>query len=104
MVSLATPYTGSAMARIIPHKAFKELVPKSGSLHRLNSHAQANRHIISVIPEFDNHVWAEKGSWLDGALDNVILPVHGHHAIVFDKRMQCVVLSAIDRLVHSESR
>ena len=98
MVSLATPYSGSAMASIVPHKAFKELLPTSKTMHRLNSNGSANKHIISVIPEFDNHIWAERGSYLEGALDNVVVPVKGHHAIVFDARVWNVVQRSIVRL------
>ncbi|HBI25662.1 MAG: acetyltransferase and hydrolase with the alpha/beta hydrolase fold protein [Candidatus Wolfebacteria bacterium GW2011_GWC2_39_22] len=99
MVSLATPYTGSAMARIVPHKAFVELDPNSKAVAQLRSHTKANGRIISLIPEFDNHVWAEKGSWLAGAFDNIVLPVQGHHAIVFSRYAEAVVQQSIDRLV-----
>lgn len=98
MVSLATPYSGSAMAAVVPHHAFKELLPTSKTMHRLKSNGSANKRIISLIPEFDNHVWAEKGSWLDGALDNKVVPVKGHHVIVFNKEVWNVVRQSIDRL------
>ena len=32
---------------------------------------------------FDNHVWSEEGSYLEGA-KNIEVSVHGHHKIMYD--------------------
>jgi len=41
---------------------------------------------VSIIPQYDNHVWSEKGSHLDGA-KNIYVPVHGHHKVIYDREV-----------------
>ena len=47
------------------------------------------------MPEFDNHVWADKGSYLEGAM-NVKIPIRGHHKIVFDKNAIKKIIEIIE--------
>lgn len=84
LIAIATPFSGSQLASQIPGKAYKELAPESKIIGELNSHKEVNSKIVSIMPEFDNHVWSEKGSRLEGAL-NIAVPIKGHHKIVFDK-------------------
>ncbi|MDO8560772.1 MAG: alpha/beta hydrolase [bacterium] len=98
MVAIATPFSGSILAKLIPHKAFRELVPGSKVVEELKLNGEVNKKIISVMPVYDNHVWAEEGSRLDGALDNVVLGVKGHHKIVFDKKVIDVIKGSIEKL------
>ena len=84
LIAIATPFSGSKLANQIPGRAHKELAPESKVIGELNSHKEYNFKIISIMPEFDNHVWHEKGSFLQGAL-NIKVPIKGHHKIVFDK-------------------
>jgi hypothetical protein len=97
MVSIATPYSGSAMARLIPLDPIRELHIDSKIIHDLESHKEVNHQIVSIIPEYDNHVWAEKGSFLDGA-ENIEVPVHGHHKVLFSPEVCDVVLKSIEKL------
>lgn len=98
MVSLATPYSGSALASLVPHFAFRELLPSSSVIHRLRSNACANKRIISLIPQRDLYVIAKEGSRLEGALDNVVIPARGHNAILFNEKTWKIVRDSIDRL------
>lgn len=98
LVAIATPFSGSRMAHLIPHRSFKELRVDSQIIKELKSHISVNKKIISIIPEFDNHVWAEEGGHLDGALDNIVVPVLGHHKILFDKDVQDKVMASIEQL------
>ena len=97
MVAIATPFAGSSLAKIISRESFKELRIDSEIVRDLESHTAINQQIISVIPEFDNHVWAEKGSYLDGA-ENIMVHVSGHHKVLFDKRVQEKVLELIEKM------
>lgn len=98
MVSIATPYSGSALAKLIPHKSFKELLEDSKIVEKLESHTAVNKKIISIYPEFDNHVWAKNGSYLDGALDNICVPVSGHHYVLYSKKVKDVVKKSLERI------
>jgi predicted alpha/beta hydrolase family esterase len=97
MVAIATPFSGSAMAKLLPLDSVKELDVDSRIIRDLESHKEVNDKIISICPKYDNHVWAEKGSHLDGA-ENIDVSVRGHHKVLFDTHVQKVVLRAIDSL------
>ena len=97
MISVATPYSGSAMANLIPLDPIRELRNDSTIIKDLNTHSYVNSMITSIIPEYDNHVWAKEGSYLQGAT-NIHVPVHGHHRIVFDKGVQKIILEKIKKL------
>jgi len=98
MVAIASPFSGSAMAKLIPHDSFKELRADSEIIQDLERHRKANERIISIIPEYDNHVWAERGSFLESAAENIEVPIHGHHKVLFDKKVLSLVLSAIEKI------
>lgn len=97
MVAIATPFSGSELAKLVPHHAFQELDTDSKIIRDLESHSGANHRIISIIPEFDNHVWAQKGSYLEGAAENIEVDVTGHHKVLFDKKVIKIVLEALEK-------
>ena len=94
LIAIATPFSGSRLAKSSLRESFRELTPNSKIIQELDSHKEVNSKIVSIMPEFDNHVWSEKGSYLNGAL-NIKVPVKGHHKIVFDK----AVISKIIKLL-----
>lgn len=98
LVAIATPFSGSAMARLVPHRSFQELNTDSKIIGYLNEHQAVNSRIISIIPSFDNHVWHAEGSFLAGALENINVPVAGHHKIVNDKTVWQKIAESIDKL------
>jgi triacylglycerol lipase len=86
LIAIAAPFSGSRIVYRFPrNKSLKEFAPKSKILREISSNKKVDSKIISIMPEFDNHIWADKGSYLDGAT-NVKLATKGHHKIVFDKR------------------
>jgi hypothetical protein len=85
------------LAKFIPITAIKEMQTDSKIIHDLEAHTKANQSIISIIPEYDNHVWAEKGSFLAGA-QNIEVLVHGHHKALFDKQVIDLVLKSIEKI------
>ena len=98
MVAIATPFSGSAMAKLIPHDSFRELRTDSEVIQDLEKHTDINNRIISVIPEYDNHVWAKRGSFLDGALENKMVPARGHHKVLFSEATLQAVLNSIEEI------
>ncbi|MFA6414801.1 MAG: hypothetical protein WC217_00225 [Candidatus Paceibacterota bacterium] len=98
MVAIATPFSGSAMAKLVPHDSFQELRTDSKVIRDLEEHRAVNSRIISIIPEYDNHVWAERGSFLEGAAENIEVPVKGHHKVVFSDAVLQAVLASVEKL------
>lgn len=95
MIAIATPFSGSAMAKLIPHDSFKELKADSEIIHDLEAHKKINKQIISIFPEYDTHIWAEKGSFLEGA-KNIEISVGGHDTLLRNKKIQNAVITAVD--------
>ncbi len=94
LVAIATPFSGSTLAKAIPHKTFREMAPDSRIIQEIQGFTSVNKHITSIIPEYDNHVWAEQGSYLDGA-KNIRVAVRGHHKVVFSKEVEKVILDSL---------
>lgn len=97
MIAVATPFSGSAMAKLIPHDSFKELKADSEIIHDLETHKKVNGQIISIFPAYDTHIWAEKGSFLDGA-QNIEVPVGGHDTLLNNKKIQKAVIASVDKM------
>lgn len=96
VIAIASPFSGSRIVHHLPGKSFKELAPESKIIKSMDSSSKMNSKIISVMPEFDNHVWSEKGSYLDGAL-NIRFAIKGHHKIIFDKAVIRKVIELIGK-------
>ncbi len=94
VIAVATPFSGSRLARMIPHRAIREMLPDSRLIKELQAKKAVNKNIISIIPEFDNHIWAEEGSYLKGAR-NIKVQVRGHHRIVFDKKVEDTIMKTL---------
>ncbi len=100
MIAVATPFSGSTMAKLIPHKAFEELKTDSKIIHDLLEHTEINKKIVSIFPEYDNYVRADRGSFLKGA-KNIEVPIRGHHTILFDKEVVEMVLQSIAKMTNA---
>jgi len=96
MVAIATPFSGSALAKLIPHRSFQELEEDSRIVRELEKDEAVNGQIISIYPEFDNHVW--EGSYLKGAKENIQVPISGHHRVIFSRNVQRKVLLSIEKI------
>ena len=97
MVSLATPYSGSGMTKLLPVEPIKELHNDSAIILDIKRHTHVNHMITSISPMYDNHVWAEEGSYLEGA-KNIKIDVHGHHKIIYDKEVITTVKDSIEEI------
>ncbi len=96
LVAIATPFSGSNLGNYIPYYPARELATDSKIIAYLQTHTQVNKQIISIIPQYDNFVWHEKGSFLEGALENIYVLSSGHNLLLRDTRVWKVVLQAID--------
>jgi hypothetical protein len=101
MVSVATPYSGSSMAKLLPYDPVRELLKDNSTIRDLQSHEQVNSKIVSICPLYDNHVWAEEGSHLKGA-KNIDVDVHGHHKIVYDKEVIRNIVVSIEEITQAK--
>ena len=97
MVAIATPFTGSKIAKLVPHDSFREMREGQKILHDLESHKAVNRKIISMFPKFDNHIWVKDASYLEGA-ENICLDTHGHHKVLFNKETKQHIVNAVEKL------
>lgn len=100
MVSIATPYSGSAMASLVPIDPIKELHNDSVIIKDMQMNTEVNTLIISIAPAYDNHVWAEKGSYLEGA-ENHTVDVHGHHKVMYDRGATMMIVEELERVSKS---
>jgi triacylglycerol lipase len=98
LIAIATPFHGSSIGKLIPHYSIAELNTDSEIIHYLENSSEVNNKIVSIIPSYDNHVWHEKGSFLDGALQNIKVDVAGHHLILNDKKVWSTVIEWIEKI------
>ncbi len=103
LIAIASPFSGSALASLVPHSSFKELKNNSDIVNDLARHQDVNRKIISLIPEYDTFVWAAERSFLPGA-ENIEVPVRGHNTALFSKAMSDAVLFAIEKISTQEDK
>ncbi len=97
LVAIATPFSGSSLAKLIPHRAFRELDLGSEIIKDLQQHIGINRKIISIYPSYDTHVRAPEGSYLEGASENIEIPIGGH-TVVSDTQIQEAVIAAVEKI------
>ncbi len=93
-IAIATPFSGSRLARIVPRRSFREMTPESQVIEQLSQNTSTNARIISIMPEIDNHL--RESSRLEGA-QNIIVKARGHHKVLFDKEVERTVLEILDK-------
>jgi len=98
LVAIATPFSGSAIGKLVPHYSIRELDVDSEIIKYLSVHKTVNHKIISIIPLYDNHVWHDQGSFLDGALENIRVSTSGHHKVLNDKQVWREVEAGVEKL------
>lgn len=96
MISIATPYVGAKLAKIVPLKPFKELTPASKIIQDLQSNTTINKKIISIFPAFDNFVSQDK-QLLYGA-ENIVVKVKGHNKVLFSSETEDLVVKSLEKM------
>ncbi|MCX6722149.1 MAG: hypothetical protein NTY04_03085 [Candidatus Staskawiczbacteria bacterium] len=96
LITIATPWKGSSLFILNLHKSFKELRPMSDILNKLYEQKQVNHKIVSIYGESDNVIWPVESCHLEGA-KNIQVENHGHHKILFDKKVVDIVMSEVEK-------
>lgn len=94
LVAVATPFSGSRMADLMPVPALRAFRPAHPVIRRLLAERDVNARITSVFPSFDPHI--PEGSALEGAR-NIRLDVVGHFRILEHPATIAAVLAAVER-------
>lgn len=95
VITIATPFGGSSIVKITPHRIFRELSPESEIIKNLMAEKSVNHKIVSIYGIFDNHVWPTLSCNLEGA-KNIQVGVYGHHKILFSKKVREIVISEVE--------
>lgn len=93
MVAIASPFSGSSLARYAPISSLRVFRPTDVTLTTLAGNLEINNRITSIYGEFDPMIPAR--SHLVGAT-NVELPVVGHFRILADRRVLDALMRAVD--------
>lgn len=96
LITIATPFGGSEIAKIAPLKSVRELVPESEIIQTLQQKKEVNNKIVSIFGVFDNHVWPESSCRLEGA-KNIQVNAYGHHKILASKEVVEAVLVEVEK-------
>jgi pimeloyl-ACP methyl ester carboxylesterase len=95
LVAVNTPFTGSALARLLPLPAIRMFLPHSPELVALRSSHHVDQDIVSIYGRFDPHI--PGGSHLQGA-HNMPLDTRGHFQPLSDPRVHEAILNGIRTL------
>jgi hypothetical protein len=93
LIAIASPFNGSAMARLTPAAELRAFLASDPVITALAAERAVNARITSIFPSFDPHV--PDGSALDGAR-NVEVPVVGHFRILRHPATLQAVRAAVD--------
>lgn len=99
LIAVATPFAGSAMARLTMGSTLRAFLPDDPVITALAAALEGNGRITSIYPSFDPNV--PDGSRLEGAT-NVEIPVVGHFRILVEPRAVQAVIAAVEREVPGE--
>jgi len=98
LITVATPFNGSAITKFFRQKAIKELSPDSDIIKELHKEKEPNRKVTSIYGVFDNHIWPESSCHLEGA-ENIQVEAHGHHKILNNGRVIDIVMRRVEEIV-----
>lgn len=93
LVAIASPFQGSAMARIAPNPALRAFLADDPVIAALAAERAVNARITSIYPSFDPHI--PEGSALEGAR-NIEVPIVGHFRILLQPAVVAAVIEAVD--------
>jgi pimeloyl-ACP methyl ester carboxylesterase len=94
LIAIASPFNGSALARIAPNPALRAFRPSDPVIAALATETAVNPRITSIYPSFDPHI--PNGCVLEGAR-NVEVPVVGHFRILLQRELIDTVLAEVER-------
>lgn len=95
LVTVATPFAGSSLARWFPARAVRRLSPRDPAILRLAADVRSHARIVALRPRFDPHVPRAAGAAaLAGAVE-VELPLDGHFVPLGDPDLHAAVVRAV---------
>ncbi|MDP2668829.1 MAG: alpha/beta fold hydrolase [bacterium] len=97
LITIASPFGGTNLVKMISHKSLKELRPDSEIIKRLQEENGVNSKIVSIYGTFDNHIWPESSCVLDSA-KNIQVNEYGHHKILFSSEVKNIVLQEVEKI------
>lgn len=103
LIAVASPFGGSKIARGMPVRVLRELVPGGRVLENQNIHTEVNQRIISIYGSFDNHIWPGDSSRLENA-ENIEVPVYGHHKILANKKVRKIILDRVEEISNQQTK
>ncbi len=86
LIAITTPFFGSTLANLFPLAAYQELKPSSPIITKLQTHTEVNGQITTISAQFDNHVWPQNSTQIQGA-EHIEIPTSGHHRILFTEAL-----------------
>jgi hypothetical protein len=94
LVAVASPFSGSSLARLTLLPALRAFRPANPVIRRLVAERAVNARITSIQPAFDPHI--PEGGEVDGGT-NVRLDVVGHFRVLEDPAALAAVIAAVER-------
>lgn len=91
LIAIATPFGGARLARWIPLRPVRTMIPGTAMLTELAGFAAGHGRVTSIYPRFDPHV--VEGSRLEGA-HNVEIDTIGHFRVLDRPATIAAVLAA----------
>lgn len=91
MIAVSTPFNGTALSRMGPNRALREFHPRRRTMRFLRAERDVNARITSIYARRDQYI--PRGSKLEGAAENLMLPFVGHFAILADPALLEAVAS-----------
>lgn len=91
LVAIATPFSGSVLARLVPSRPVRAMSPDDATIVHLRNRAEVNHLITSICPSFDPHI--PTGSHLEGAT-NIPVAAMGHFRVLSDPEVLDAVVTA----------
>lgn len=98
MITIGTPHMGSNLASYFKFIKSNEFHPTHQIIKELTGYPEVNKRIITISASFDNFVWHENKTILNGALDNLHVAVAGHNRLIFDNEVKEKVIASIEKL------
>lgn len=95
VIAISAPFSGTTLAKMIPHSSHRELEPNNELFKDLQLHSEVNKQIISIFPSFDNHVLDKSRCILDGAT-NIEVNIPGHHRLLFNKKIIKTIIEQLN--------
>jgi pimeloyl-ACP methyl ester carboxylesterase len=94
LVAVATPFGGSAMARLTVGRTMRAFLPDHPDIRALAEVLDSNTRVTSIYPRFDPNI--PEGSRLEGAT-NIEIPVIGHFRVLAEPATVAAVIAAVER-------